>query len=221
MGCYQYSANDISNSLKYSLCNETRMNHLHKAVWQVSQCQGDMVEIGVAKGGSSMCMALSLMNHLTLKDIHLYDTFAGMVKPTEEDCKKNKTYEDTLRKYNKYNKGTYSEWCLGTLDEVKINMARTMYPKELIHYHKGDITKEVDFIPEKIALLRIDVDFYLPTKAAIEKFYPKLVKGGILIMDDYNAWNGARKAWVDFRKENKIKQKPELIDRSAAWLIKE
>lgn len=49
-------------------------------------------------------------------------------------------------------------------------------------------------VPERIALLRLDTDWYESTRAELEYLYPRLVVGGVLIVDDYGHWKGARKA---------------------------
>lgn len=59
-------------------------------------------------------------------------------------------------------------------------------------------------LPKKISILRLDTDFYSSTKIELEVLYPRLVKGGVLIIDDYGYWQGSRKA-VDeyfFNKKN-------------------
>lgn len=220
---YEYHPKDVTFPLNYSMTNEVRMKHLHKSVYDVKDIDGDLVEIGVCRGGSSMCMALSSLRNGIIKPIRLYDTFEGMTMPTVEDrrSKANKGPLDTLNKWMKNRKETHNEWCYGSLTEVKINMDRTRYPKDKLFYYKGDITKNTEFIPEKISLLRIDVDFYEPTLACLKKFYTSLQHGGILIMDDYNAWDGAKKAWHDYCELNNIVHTVEVIDQSAVFKIKE
>lgn len=219
---YKYHPKDITFPLNYSMTNPVRMKHLHRAVYEVKDIEGDLVEIGVCRGGSSMCMALSsLRNSSNLRDIRLLDTYAGMTIPCDLDYKPNRKGPlSVLLKWRENQTESHNNWCYGSLDEVKINMARTKYPEQYIHYYKSDITKYEGFIPEKIALLRIDVDFYHATLAALQKFYPRLQTGGILIMDDYNAWNGAKKAWVDFCTESGTDWKVEIIDKSAVFKIK-
>ena len=53
---------------------------------------------------------------------------------------------------------------------------------------------EAQNLPDKIAILRLDTDFYESTKAELETLYPRLSPGGELIVDDYGEWAGARKA---------------------------
>ena len=57
-------------------------------------------------------------------------------------------------------------------------------------------------LPEKISILRLDTDFYSSTKIELEILYKRLVKGGILIIDDYGHWKGVRKAVDEFVSSN-------------------
>ena len=57
---------------------------------------------------------------------------------------------------------------------------------------------------EKISLLRLDTDWYESTLIELEILYPKLAKGGILILDDYGDWLGSKKAVDEYIKENNL-----------------
>ena len=78
---------------------------------------------------------------------------------------------------------------------VKKNMASTDYPEENIIYIKGKIEETLPgYIPRKISILRLDTDWYESTKHELEHLYPILSPGGVLIIDDYGHFAGARKA---------------------------
>ncbi|MBV1831309.1 hypothetical protein HNW77_11720 [Komagataeibacter sp. AV436] len=62
--------------------------------------------------------------------------------------------------------------------------------------------------PEKIAVLRLDTDWYESTRHELEHLYPRLVPGGVLIIDDYGYWAGARKAVDEY-----FSDKPILLNR--------
>jgi O-methyltransferase len=59
-------------------------------------------------------------------------------------------------------------------------------------------------VPEQIALLRLDTDWYESTKCELEILFPRLVKGGVIIIDDYGCWQGARKAVDEYFNKNNI-----------------
>jgi O-methyltransferase len=78
-------------------------------------------------------------------------------------------------------------------------MAELDYPQEQIHFHKGKVEETIPSeAPETIALLRLDTDWYESTKHELEHLYDRLSPGGILIIDDYGHWEGARLATQEF-----------------------
>jgi hypothetical protein len=81
-----------------------------------------------------------------------------------------------------------------SLDEVKANISSaTSYP--FVYYVKGRVEDTVPlFAPDEIALLRLDTDWYASTKHELEHLYPRLQPGGIILIDDYGHWEGARRA---------------------------
>lgn len=175
---------------------------------------GDIVEVGVWKGGSIISMILSLEKNLCNdRLIHLYDTFEGMTPSLEID----KDYKDVKASYLIANNPFWS--CICGIEEVKENISKnTTYPSNMIKYHIGDICK-TNFIPDKIALLRLDTDWYESTKFELENFYPKVVSGGIVIIDDYGHWKGCRLAVDEFLK-NHHSIKLNYIDYTGVWFVK-
>jgi hypothetical protein len=75
-------------------------------------------------------------------------------------------------------------------------------------------------IPEKIALLRLDTDWYESTKHELIHLFPRLQKGGVLIIDDYGFWKGARKAVDEYFAENNIQILLNRIDDTGRMAIK-
>jgi len=166
---------------------------LYKAAEYVchNRLPGDFVECGVWKGGSSMLMALSLLNfNDTARNLCLYDTFTGMTEPTREDV----IAWNGRSVVEKWEKNAFDTWAVGK-KEVEANMASTGYPAGKIRYIAGDVCETLDrTAPESIALLRLDTDWYRSTAKELEILYPKLCPGGVLIIDDYGHFKGARKA---------------------------
>lgn len=182
----------------YTLIHVERMYSLYKAVQYVVKkgVPGDFVECGVWKGGASMMMAMTLKKMGdTGRTLYLYDTYAGMAKPTAEDKATMPGARAVDDIWEQNQKGDHNEWCYGPLDGVKAAMARTGYPADKIVYVKGMVEDTIPkTVPGKIALLRLDTDWYSSTKHEMEHLYPLLVRDGILILDDYGYWAGARKA---------------------------
>ena len=83
----------------------------------------------------------------------------------------------------------------------KNRLNSTGYPQDKLHYIVGDVLETLadkNNIPEKIAILRLDTDWYESSKIELEKLYDQVVKGGVIIFDDYYHWDGQRRATDDF-----------------------
>jgi hypothetical protein len=114
-----------------------------------------------------------------------------------------------------------SIWCFAAQQEVEDNMKATGYPVENMKFIKGKVeeTLLIDF-PEKISILRLDTDYYTSTKAELEILYDRLVPGGVLILDDYGHWQGARKAVDDYFEKNGKKPLFSFLDYAGLMGIK-
>ena len=74
-------------------------------------------------------------------------------------------------------------------------MAQSGYPSEKLHFVRGPVEETIpDCVPEQIALLRLDTDWYESTKHELLHLFPRLQPGGVLIVDDYGHWQGAQRA---------------------------
>ena len=84
-------------------------------------------------------------------------------------------------------------------------MALTKYPENNIIYVKGKVEETIPkIIPSKIALLRLDTDWYESTKHELNHLYPILSKNGVLIIDDYGYWAGAKRAVDEYFFDEQI-----------------
>jgi O-methyltransferase len=165
---------------------------------------GDVVECGVWKGGSIMAALQTLVyQQITNKNIYLYDTFEGMSEPTNED--KSFDGRAAQMQLNEADKLKSIVWCYSTLDEVQANIAKIDYPLANIHFVQGKVEDTIPAtMPEKIAILRLDTDWYASTKHELVHLFPRLVRGGILIIDDYGHWEGCRKAVDEYFEAQNI-----------------
>jgi O-methyltransferase len=90
-------------------------------------------------------------------------------------------------------------WCIASLDDVRANLLSTGYPANQIHFVPGKVEQTIPkTLPERLALLRLDTDWYESTKHELEHLYPRLSNDGVLIIDDYGHWRGAREAVDEF-----------------------
>lgn len=176
-----------------------------------SKIEGSIVECGVWRGGSSAAAAITLrqLNDHS-RSLWLYDTYEGMSPPSVDDVDCWGHDADGLLKQQDP-KDASSVWCVSSLDEVKQVIASTDYPKDQVHFVEGKVEETIpNAMPEKIALLRLDTDWYESTKWELENLFPRLVPGGVLIIDDYGHWKGCRKAVDEYFAKNSI---PMLLNR--------
>ncbi len=166
---------------------------------QANNVPGDMVECGVWCGGSSMMIALTLKAlGDTSRDIYLYDTYAGMTRPESVDVRSQDGMEQVSR-WQAFERDGYNEWAHAALDEVRANMRATGYPEDKLHFVEGEVETTIPAAaPEQISLLRLDTDWYRSTLHELNHLYPKLVRRGALIIDDYGAYEGSRKATDEY-----------------------
>ena len=202
-----------------------RMHALKEAVKYViaNNIAGDLVECGVWKGGSCMLIARTLLEYdQNDRLLWLYDTFEGMTLPTNEDIEKETGIKggDLLENIEK-NTDKYNMWAYAPEDIVRKNMESTKYPSDKIKYIRGKVEDTLNETkPESIALLRLDTDWYESTKAEMDALYPLIAKGGVLIIDDYGHFQGARKAIDEYF--DSVKEQPLMhrIDYTGRMIIK-
>ena len=185
-----------------------RLYSLCKAVEYITKNRipGDIVECGVWRGGSMVAAALTLVAlNETTRSLWLYDTFEGMTPPSDKDVRiiGGELADRLLAESSKDNRRSRnSVWCYAPLEEVQKNMADTAYPGP-IHYIKGSVEKTIpESAPNLIAILRLDTDWYESTRHELVHLFPRLVPGGVLIIDDYGDWEGSRKAVDEYLEEN-------------------
>jgi O-methyltransferase len=179
----------------YTMTGPQRRASLLGAVDHVvrNRIAGDIVECGVWRGGSMMAVALALMARGdTSRDLWLFDTFEGMSPPTAADrALDGESAQAQLARAAR----DEPVWAAASLEDVQANLASTGYPSERIHYVKGKVEDTIPGAgPDQIALLRLDTDWYESTRHELTHFYPRLARHGVLIIDDYGHWQGARKA---------------------------
>jgi O-methyltransferase len=105
--------------------------------------------------------------------------------------------------------------------QVRKNMSSTGYPPDRIHYVAGMVEETIPrSAPESISILRLDTDWYESTKHELIHLYPRLSRGGVLIIDDYAAFRGARKAVDEFIRENQLCLLLNRIDSDARIAVK-
>jgi hypothetical protein len=124
--------------------------------------------------------------------------------------------------WGEHQTGDHNEWAFGgSAEQITQRLVDVGYARELLHLVEGDILETLPrHSPEQIALLRLDTDFYESTRHELEHLYPKLVPGGILIIDDYGVFQGTRKAVGEYFAANGPAPFLSRIDADARLVVK-
>ncbi|MHC4322565.1 MAG: TylF/MycF/NovP-related O-methyltransferase [Planctomycetota bacterium] len=211
---YDDNAIRIIKSVRpFTMLNHERLFALIQATRYIARncIEGAIVECGVWRGGAIGAAGLTLQEYGIKRALYLFDTFEGMAAPTDldrhytgrlamEEFKARKTGADT------------SDWCYASLEDVQNNLKFLGIDEADLHFIKGKVEETIPTIipDEPISLLRLDTDWYNSTKHELQYLYPKLVSGGVLIVDDYGDWTGARQAVDEYLELHKI---PILLTR--------
>lgn len=170
---------------------------LYDAVGYIVQARipGSFVECGVWRGGSLLVVAKALMAmDETEREIVGFDTFAGMPPPTPEDVRYDGKRAADAPAMNLQ--------VAPSIDDVRGLVLGTGYPADRVRLVPGRVEETIPAAaPETIALLRLDTDWYESTRHELAHLYPRLSSGGILIVDDYGHWQGARAATDEFLEQ--------------------
>jgi hypothetical protein len=192
----------------YERCQEKtmtsieRMYALYQATCHIADrgIPGDFVECGVWRGGSVMLIALTLLARgCTGRPIWLYDTFSGMTAPSAHDIQEmsGRPASDILAERERSDSDPF--WGIAARSGVERNLQGTGYPADQFRIIEGDVRETIPSqTPSAIALLRLDTDWYETTRHELEHLYPRISRGGIVIVDDYGYWRGSRKATDDY-----------------------
>ena len=188
----------ISNG--FTMVSHERLTNLYNQCSIFKYTNYSFVECGVAKGG-----CLSMMKFASGKNnkIFGFDSFEGMPNITSEDLGEyNKS--DPLNGFGKVGDnlsgGIHNVYT--TFSELNLNMDNVTLVKGFFQ-DTLEIKEKIDNIGD-IAVLRLDSDWYECTKICLEKLYDKVIYGGIIIIDDYGHWVGAKRAVDEFISKNNI-----------------
>ena len=209
---------------KYTMTSVHRLINTLKSCYYVveNNIPGDFVECGVWRGGNAI-LAKKIFEHLNSdKKVWMFDTFEGMTAPTNVDIEAINQIS-AENKFAESQTTTHNEWCYASLEDVQKNCSDSGIDIAALKFIKGDVCdtlKKPDNVPDKISVLRLDTDWYESTKAELEVLYPKLSNGGVLIIDDYGHWEGARKAVDEYFSLQKYKPLFNVIDRTGRSALK-
>ena len=212
----------INLSKEFSMTGEKRMYLLTQAILNVSNnnLEGDFVECGIWKGGNILLYNLLNEYYNLKKQIFAYDTFDGMSSPQKNDITHLGTSAQKLMSISEKKDGENNVHCMASLNIVKKNILKYSDLNN-IKFIEGKVEKTLLYeenLPKKISILRLDTDFYSSTKIELEILYPRLVSGGICIIDDYGYWRVARQAVDEYFGNQKWLH---VVDSTCRYLIKD
>lgn len=216
--------------IKYVLDNNYTMTSIPRLISTVKACRyivenkipGDFVECGVWRGGNGI-LAQRLFEQLDSdRCVWMFDTFEGMTAPTEFDVASN-TKVHAGKKFAASQQDSHNDWCYASLEDVKRNCEKSNLSLEKFRFVRGDVSKTLKDkanLPTEIAILRLDTDWYESTKVELEILYPNLCRGGVLIIDDYGHWEGARKAVDEYFSGCDFKPLLNVVDYTCRIAVK-
>ena len=201
----------------YFTCSNERISKIiiqYELFLKAQKIKGDIVECGVFKGTSLIRFGVfrKILGNKTKKIIG-FDTFGAFPSAGfSEDVKQRKKFLEQTG-----GESISEKQLLHIFSDKKISNNL-----ELV---KGDIMKTIpEYVKKhpnmKISLLNLDVDLYEPTKVILENLFPKIVKGGIIILDDYNIFPGETKAVKEYFKNKNVIIKKFDYRKSPSYIIK-
>ena len=193
----------------YTMSGNRRLRGLYMAIRHVTahQIPGDVVECGTARGGSAALMGLALKEVGAERTLWVFDTFEGIPPPTAADPD-----YDIAALYTGDFRGDLDDVAalfgrLGILDRARL--VKGLFQDTLPRAEVG-----------AIAVLHLDGDWYESVKVCLETLYDRVSRGGIIQIDDYGHWEGARKAVDEFMAERRLAGPLRYIDYTGRQLIK-
>lgn len=184
---------------------------------------GAVVECGVWRGGSMMAAAKTLLRlGVQDRELYLFDTFEGMPPPMARDVSHwGEPASEAYARFRGGGAGGIFEANAVPLEEVKAAVLGVGYDPSRIHFIRGKVEDTLPAAsPGPIALLRLDTDWYESTKHEMEHLFPLLSRGGVLILDDYGEWQGARTAVDEYIARNAVKILLNRIDHTGRIAVK-
>jgi lipopolysaccharide biosynthesis glycosyltransferase len=188
----------ISNN--FTLVSRERLENLYRQCSKFKNTNYSFVECGVAKGG---CLAMIKFASEKNNRIFGFDSFEGMPDITNEDIgdyNKSNPLSDFGKVGDNLSGGINSVYT--TFDKLNLDMNNVTLVKGFFQ-DTLQIQENIDNIGE-IAVLRLDGDWYESTKICLEKLYDKVIENGVIIIDDYGHFIGAKIATDEFRIKHKI-----------------
>ena len=193
-----------AQKIKLQAHDSVREDMLHLICRSISDrsIDGALAELGVFRGDT----AKLLHNYFPQRRLFLIDTFEGFHETDVTHEAKETGVHTTADHFSKTSESKVIQ-TIGSTSE-KLSIIKGYFP--------DSVNKEL--ADSRFALVHLDADLYNPTRAGLEFFYPKLNSGGILIIHDFNAWPGVRKAVLEYSESQSLVPIP-MPDKSGSCII--
>ncbi|BAZ09913.1 macrocin-O-methyltransferase domain protein [Calothrix sp. NIES-4071] len=222
---FEHQIEEILKKVRpYSMVPDSGIRFLIRAVKYVidNNIDGDFVECGVWQGGCSAAMQLTqLLLHSTQRLLHMFDSYQGLPPVQSIDGPMANQWQSDV------NGPIYYDNCTASLELVQQNFQQLGILNDNVKFYQGWFEDTIPYFVKdnpnlKIAVLRLDGDWYTSTKVCIENLYPIVSDKGVIIIDDYYAWDGCALAIHEFLAEHKLNHRIRSIpDFSSAYFIKQ
>lgn len=203
----------------YLSCANTRIAKVlaHYELYKMAiDIPGTIVECGVFKG-------VSLTRFATFRDL-LSNSFSKKIIGFDTFNKFPETNYPPDKKYRQRGIEVAGEQSISKQQLMDVLKHKGL--DKFVELVEGDITKTMPVYLDanpglKISLLNLDVDLYEPSVAILEHLYPRITKGGILLLDDYGFFPGETKAVDEYFKDKDIEIRKLPFCMTPSYIIKE
>jgi O-methyltransferase len=217
------TAATIAAATPYTLTGPERLAALVESVRYLvrTEIPGDVVECGVWRGGSVLAVLRTLLElGVTDRDVWLYDTFTHMPRGGPRDVDLHGITADDYHARLDAGEPLDPAYSYLPLEEVKALLRDSGYPFERLHFVEGLVEETIPSqAPDRVALLRLDTDYYESTRHELEHLYPRISQRGVLIVDDYGHWRGSREAVDEYVDKHQLPVLLQRIDYSGRLVV--
>ncbi len=168
---------------------------------------GSVVECGVWRGGMSAGLAALLGNQ---RDYYLFDSFEGLPEASKIDGKKAIDWQATNEVDNCRTEEIFAHEAMKLAGAERYHIVKGWFNQTLPPFHPA----------QRIAILRLDADWYSSTAECLNYLYEKVVPGGLIIVDDYYAWDGCARAIHDYLSVNRLRDRIRQHKDTVCYLVK-
>jgi O-methyltransferase len=184
----------------------------------VNQISGDFVEVGCWGGGHLIAAAQGFNG--AEREVYGFDTFKKMTLPNSTEY----NFNSKILASDWHQNHIYGQsWEPFDYEKVLNNYSEINKNKVNLNLIEGDIRSTLysNSLPRKISFLRVDIDWYELVNIALEKFYPFVSPGGVIVIDDYGSWSGAFDSVNQFRQKHNISSPMFPIDSVSRFWVKQ